>query len=58
MLFIALSVVLAAFFGAWAFGEYRTQHAWTYLATGVASLAAGVVLAVYGTLFQRKTRHL
>jgi len=56
MLFIALSVVLAAFFAAWAFGQYQAEHVMGYMVTGLASLAAGVGLAVYGAAFQRKTR--
>ena len=58
LLFIALSVVLAAFFAAWAVGQYRVAHDPGYALTGVVSLAAGVGLAVYGALFQRKTRRL
>jgi FlaG/FlaF family flagellin (archaellin) len=58
LLFIALSVVLAAFFGAWSLGQYQTAHEIGYVVTGAASLAAGVGLALYGAAFQRKTRHL
>ena len=58
MLFIALSVVLTAFFAAWAFGEYRAQHAVSYALTGVGSLAVGVGLTVYGAAFQKKTKSL
>ena len=58
LLFIALSVVLAAFFAAWAFGEYRSQQDLSYAATAVASLGAGIGLAVYGAAFQRKTKSL
>ena len=58
LLFIALSVVLAAFFAAWAAGEYRSAHDVSYVLAGVASLGSGVGLAVYGAAFQRKTRHL
>ena len=58
LLFIALSVILAAFFGAWALGEYRSAHGVGYALTGVASLASGVGLAIYGAAFQRKTRNL
>jgi hypothetical protein len=56
LLFIALSVVLTAFFAAWAFGEYRVGHGGVFALTAIASLAAGVTLAVYGVAFQRKTR--
>ena len=58
LLFIALSVVLTAFFAAWAFGEYRANNALSYAATGVGSLAAGVALAIYGVAFQKKTKRL
>jgi len=58
LLFIALSVVLTAFFAAWAAGQYQAAHGTGYAAAGIGSLAAGVGLAVYGAKFQRKTRHL
>jgi hypothetical protein len=58
LFFIAVSVILAAFFGAWSLGEYRSAHQLTDALTGVVSLAAGVGLAAYGAAFQRKTRHL
>jgi hypothetical protein len=55
LLFIALSVVLTAFFAAWAAGQYQRAHEMSYALTGVAS---GIGLAVYGTAFQRKTKKL
>lgn len=58
LLFIGLSVALAAFFAAWATGQYRLEHEIGYAVTGVLSALAGVALAVYGTKFQRKTRNL
>lgn len=58
LLFIGLSVVLAAFFGAWAIGQYRVEHRMVFIVTAVASLIAACGLAAYGTAFQRKTRHL
>ena len=59
LLFIALSVVLAAFFAAWAVGQYRLEHqTWLRRHAGVLALASGGGLAVYGTRFQRKTRNL
>jgi ABC-type Mn2+/Zn2+ transport system permease subunit len=58
LFFIALSVVLAAFFAAWASGQYRLEHESIYAVASVAALAAGCGLAVYGAAFQRKTRHL
>jgi hypothetical protein len=58
LLFIALSIVLAAFFGAWAIGQYRVEHRLVFIVAAVASLASACGLAVYGTAFQRKTRNL
>jgi ABC-type Mn2+/Zn2+ transport system permease subunit len=58
LFFIALSVVLAAFFAAWSSGQYRLEQEPVYALSGVMALAAGAVLAVYGTRFQRKTRNL
>lgn len=56
LLFIAVSVMLTAFVAAWAISEYRTVHDPGYIATCVASALAGVGLAIYGAVFQRKTR--
>jgi hypothetical protein len=58
LLFIALSVMLAAFVAAWAAGQYRLEHEMIYAVTGVGALAASGVLAVYGAAFQRRTRNL
>jgi hypothetical protein len=58
LLFIALSVILAAFFGAWSIGQYRLVNETQYVLAGIASLACGVGLAFYGAAFQRKTRKL
>jgi hypothetical protein len=58
LLFIGLSVALAAFFAAWAGGQYRLEHESIYAVTVAGALAAGGGLAVYGTRFQRKTRNL
>jgi hypothetical protein len=58
LLFIALSVVLTAFFAAWAAGQYRLAQDVSYAIAGAASLLAGAALAVYGAAFQRKTRRL
>jgi len=58
LLFIGLSIVLVAFFGAWAIGQYRVEHDVQYIVIGVAAILAGAVLAVYGATFQRKTRNL
>lgn len=58
LLFIAVSVILTAFFAAWAAGQYRVAQQSSYALAAAASLAAGAVLAVYGAAFQRKMRHL
>jgi hypothetical protein len=58
LLFIALSVVLAAFVAAWAISQYRLEHDMGYAATGSLAVAFGAGLAVYGAKFQQKTRNL
>jgi len=58
LLFIGLSVVLAAFVGAWAGQQYQAAHEATYAVTAAAALAGGIGLAVYGAAFQRKMRRL
>jgi steroid 5-alpha reductase family enzyme len=58
LFFIALSVILAAFFGAWAVGQYRTLHEAVFIVAATGALVGAVGLAVYGTAFQRKTRNL
>jgi hypothetical protein len=58
LLFIALSVVLAAFVAAWAAGQYQAEPHAGYLAAAAASLAAGACLAVYGARFQKKAKEL
>ena len=35
LFFIALSVVLAAFCGAWALGQYQTAHQMSYMLAGL-----------------------
>ena len=58
LLFIALSVVLVAFFAAWAAAQYRLEHQIGYAVIAGLALASGGALAVYGAKFQRKTRNL
>ena len=58
LLFIALSVVLAAFVAAWAGQQYQASHAVSYALAAVDSLASGGGLALYGVAFQRKTKGL
>jgi len=58
IVFIGVSVMLAAFVAAWAGNEYQTAHAVGYAVTAVLSLAAGGGLIAYGAAFQRKTKGL
>ncbi len=58
LLFIALSVVLAAFCAAWSVGMYRAAHQIIYVLGAVSSLGSVVGLSMYGAAFQRKTRQL
>jgi ABC-type Mn2+/Zn2+ transport system permease subunit len=58
LVFIALSVVLAAFVAGWSAGEYRAAHDLSYALASAGSLATGVGLSVYGAAFQRKMRRL
>jgi hypothetical protein len=58
LVFIGVSVILAAFVAAWAGQQYQTAHAAGYAVTAVLSLAAGGGLIAYGAAFQRKTRLL
>jgi F0F1-type ATP synthase membrane subunit c/vacuolar-type H+-ATPase subunit K len=58
LFFIALSVALAAFVAAWASSQYRMEQEIGYAAAAFAALGAGVVLAIYGARFQRRTKNL
>ena len=58
LVFIGVSVVLAAFVAAWAGQQYRALNAVGYIVTAVAALASGVGLACYGAAFQRKAKKL
>jgi hypothetical protein len=58
IVFIAASGVLAAFCAAWAVNQYRADPSAHYLAGAVVSVACVGALAVYATMFQRKTRNL
>ena len=55
---VALSIVLAAFLAAWAFGQYRAGHDVAYFGAGAASLGSAAGLAAYAVAFQRKTRDM
>jgi hypothetical protein len=58
LFFIAVSAMLAAFCAAWAVSQYRAEPSFSYAAGAVVSTLSVVGLAVYGTMFQRKTRRL
>jgi hypothetical protein len=58
LFFIGMSIILAAFCGAWAVGQYRVMPDAVFLVTAVASVAGAFGLVVYATAFQRKTRNL
>ena len=58
LLFIALSVMLAAFVAAWAVGQYRSRARIVYAVTAVARAGGRRVARRVRVLFQRKTRNL
>jgi hypothetical protein len=58
IVFIGVTVVLAAFVAAWAVQQYQAGHAFGYALTAALSLAAGGALIAYGAAFQRKTKEL
>jgi hypothetical protein len=58
VVFIAASGMLAAFCAAWAVNQYRADGSGVYLAGALVSVASVAALAVYATMFQRKTRNL
>lgn len=58
LVFIAVSVILAAFVAAWAGQQYTVARDLTYAVTAIAALASGVGLAFYGAAFQRKAKQL
>ena len=58
LVFIGVTVVLAAFVAAWAVQQYQAVHALGYAMTAALSLAVGGALLAYGAAFQRKTREL
>ena len=58
LFFIALAIILAAFCGAWAIGQYRATNGAEFIVTAVGAIAGALGLAVYGAAFQRKTKNL
>jgi hypothetical protein len=58
LFFIAVSGMLATFCAAWAISQYRMDPAASYAVGAIVSIACAGALAVYGAVFQRKTRNL
>jgi hypothetical protein len=58
LVFIGVSVMLAAFVAAWAGQQYMQVSAMRYAVTAVLAISSGVGLAWYGTVFLRKMRRL
>jgi hypothetical protein len=58
LLFVTMSVILAAFVAAWAVEQYRLEHEMQYAVTCAVAIVTSGVLVAYGALFQRKTRNL
>jgi predicted Co/Zn/Cd cation transporter (cation efflux family) len=58
LLFVTMSVILAAFVAAWAVEQYQLEHEMQYAVTCVMAIVTSGVLVAYGALFQRKTRNL
>ena len=58
LVFIGVSVVLAAFVAAWAGQQFQAAQGVGYAVTAALSLAAGGGLIAYGAAFQRKTKQL
>ena len=58
LVFIGVSVVLAAFVAAWAVRQYQAVQAIGYAMTAALALAAGGGLIAYGAAFRRKTKLL
>jgi hypothetical protein len=58
LVFIAVSVILAAFVAAWAVEQYQLEHEMQYAITCVVAVITSATLVAYGALFRRKTRNL
>lgn len=56
IVFVAVSVILAVGFGAWAIREYRSAGHAAHLAWGIASLVGAVGMIVYGRWFLHKLK--
>ncbi|MEP7307957.1 MAG: hypothetical protein ABJA98_20840 [Acidobacteriota bacterium] len=58
LFFIALSIILAAFCGAWAVEQYQVRPDAMFILTAAGSIAGALGLVAYAAAFQRKTRNL
>ncbi|HKB13723.1 MAG TPA: hypothetical protein VKD69_23810 [Vicinamibacterales bacterium] len=58
LFFIAMATILAAFVAAWAAQQYQASHAVSDAAVAAGALTSGIGMAIYGAMFQRKTRKL
>ena len=58
LFFIAVSTILAAFVAAWAAQQYQATQAISDAAVSAGALVSGIGMAIYGAMFQRKTRNL
>lgn len=58
LVFIALSVILAAFSAAWAGSQYGSTHQPVFLIVAAAFVLTASGLGVYMATFIRKTRNL
>ena len=56
LFFVALSVMLAAFFAAWCAEEFQANQSAVFAVAGVLGLTTAAGLATYGVSFQKKTR--
>ena len=58
IVFIVASIVLAFGFGAWSLNAYKEEGAQSNLWFGIGSLAAGVLLIVYGKAVLKKLKDI
>jgi hypothetical protein len=58
IVFIAMSILLAFFCGAWFLHEYASNRDTAYLVAAILLLAAGVGLICYGKSVLRKLKHI
>ena len=58
ILFIAVSALFAAGFGAWLVEKYLREGGYLWLLAAALSLCSAAAMVVYAVRFYRKTRHL